>query len=175
MSQSITLARPYARAAWLAARDGGGIAQWSETLALAARLAAAPAMARVLGDPRLRREDAVGLLARENASETQRSFLRLLADNGRMNLLPEIAGLFEQFRANEQKIVRAKITSAVPMASGELASLVAALKRRFGREVEVETAVDASLIGGALIDTGDVVIDGTLKGKLARLEAALAQ
>ena len=63
-----------------------------------------------------------------------------------------------------------------PEAKGgyDLAGIKAALKKRFGREVEIETAVDASLIGGAVIDAGDVVIDGSLKGKLGRLQSALA-
>ena len=102
-------------------------------------------------------------------------FLGLLAQNGRMKLLPEIAGLFEQFRAEAEKIVRAKITSAAPMTQAEVDTLVAALKRRFGREVEVEALIDESLIGGAVIDAGEVVIDGSVKGKLARLSAALTQ
>ena len=71
-------------------------------------------------------------------------------------------------------MVKAKVTSAVALPAEELATLAAALKRRFGRDVEVETAVDASLIGGAVIDAGDVVIDGSIRGKLGRLEAALA-
>lgn len=175
MSQTMTLARPYARAAWLAARDAGGIAGWSEALGFAARIAADPQVDRLLGDPRLTRDDAVNLLSPEGAGEAVKGFLRLLADNGRTKLLPEIAGLFEQLRAEEQRIVRARVTSAAPMTQPELDKLVAALKRRFGREVEIEAAIDESLIGGALIDTGDLVIDGSVKGKLARLEAALTQ
>ena len=70
--------------------------------------------------------------------------------------------------------MKAKVTSAVPMPAAELETIKAALKKRFGRDVEVETAVDESLIGGAVIDAGDVVIDGSLKGKLGRLQAALA-
>lgn len=175
MSQNATLARPYARAAWLIARETGDAATWSQGLALVARLAADPEVDRLLGDPRLRRDDAVKLLAPENAPESVLGFIRLLAENGRLKLLPEIAGLFEQYRAEDQKIIRAKITSAAPMEQVEVLKLAAILRRRFGREVEVETAVDESLIGGAVIDTGELVIDGSVKGKLARLEAALAQ
>jgi F-type H+-transporting ATPase subunit delta len=71
-------------------------------------------------------------------------------------------------------VVKATITSATPMADADVAALRASLVKRFGREVDVTTAVDASLIGGAVIDAGDVVIDGSLKTKLARLGAALA-
>ncbi len=175
MSQTLTLARPYARAAYQAARDTGSTGDWSQALAFAARVAADPKVNDLLGDPRLTRADAVKLLSPEHASEAVRNFLGLLAQNGRLKLLPEIAGLFEQFRAEAEKIVRAKITSAAPMTQAEVDTLVSALKRRFGREVEVESSIDESLIGGAVIDTGELVIDGSLKGKLSRLESALAQ
>ena len=175
MSQTLTLARPYARATYQAARETGSTGDWSQALAFAARVAADPQVDGLLGDPRLTRADAVKLLSPEQASEAVHGFLGLLAQNGRLKLLPEISGLFEQFRAEAEKIVRAKITSAAPMSQAELDTLTAALKRRFGREVEVEAGVDASLIGGAVIDAGDVVIDGSVKGKLARLEAALTQ
>lgn len=175
MSQRLTLARPYARAAYQVSRENGSTSAWSEALAFAARVAADPRVDNLLGDPRLTRADAVKLLLPDNADEAVHRFLALLAQNGRLKLLPEIAALFEQFRAEAEQIVRAKITSAAPMSQAELDTLVSALKRRFGREVEVETDVDASLIGGAVIDAGDVVIDGSVKGKLARLEAALTQ
>ena len=175
MSQTLTLARPYARAAYQAARETGTTTAWSEALAFAARVAADPRVDTLLGDPRLSRADAVALLSPTGASEGVGGFLGLLAQNGRMKLLPEIAGLFEQFRAEAEKIVRAKITSAAPMTQAELDTLVAALKRRFGREVEVEASIDESLIGGAVIDAEEVVIDGPVKGKLARLSAALTQ
>jgi len=174
MSQSMTLARPYARAAYTAARDAGQTAQWSQALAFSARVAGDPQAARVLGDPRLSREDAVRLVAPEDAPATVRNFLGLLAANGRLAVLPEIAGLFEQARAEAEHIVRATITSAAEIGAGELDALKAALKRRFGREVEVQTAIDPALIGGAVIDAGEVVIDGSLRGKLQRLQSALA-
>ncbi|MGD6091758.1 F0F1 ATP synthase subunit delta, partial [Xanthomonas citri pv. citri] len=100
--------------------------------------------------------------------------LTLLADNRRLALLPEIAGLFEELRAEADRVVKAKVTSASDLPAAELESIKAALVKRFGRQVEIETAVDASLIGGAVIDAGEVVIDGSLKGKLARLQTALA-
>ena len=174
MSQTLTLARPYARAAYQAARDTGSTGDWSQALAFAARVAADPTVDALLGDPRLTRADAVKLLSPDHASEAVRNFLGLLAQNGRLKLLPEIAGLFEQYRAEAEHIVRATITSASELGAGELESIKAALKRRFGREVEVQTAVDPALIGGAVIDAGEVVIDGSLRGKLQRLQTALA-
>ena len=174
MSQALTLARPYARAAFGLARDAGAYPAWSNALAFAAQVAADPRVAELLGSPRLTHADAVELLAIDGASETMRNFLALLADNRRLALLPEIAGLYEGLRADAERVVKARVTSASALANGELDGIKAALKKRFGRDVEIETAVDASLIGGAVIDAGDVVIDGSLKGKLGRLQAALA-
>jgi F-type H+-transporting ATPase subunit delta len=128
----------------------------------------------LLGNPKLTDADAVKLLAPEPQSESFARFLTLLADNRRLGLLPEIAGLYEELRAEAERVVKATVTSAVVLPAGELDKITAALRQRFGREVEVDTAIDASLIGGAVIDAGDVVIDGSLKGKLERLQAALA-
>ena len=100
--------------------------------------------------------------------------LQLLADNRRLALLPEIAGLYEELRADAERVVKAKVTSAAALPAGELDTIKAALRKRFGREVEVEAAIDEALIGGAVIAAGDVVIDGSLRGKLARLQSALA-
>lgn len=174
MSQALTLARPYARAAFALARDNGAFVPWSNALAFAARVAADPRVAPLLGSPKLTDADAVALLAIDGASDQLRSFLALLADNRRLALLPEMAGLFEELRAEAERVVKARVTSATELGEGDLAGIKAALKKRFGREVELETAVDASLIGGAVIDAGDVVIDGSLKGKLGRLQSALA-
>jgi F-type H+-transporting ATPase subunit delta len=101
-------------------------------------------------------------------------FLSVLADNRRLAVLPEIAGMFDALRAEDERVVKAKITSATPLSEADVAKLRASLVKRFGREVEVSTAVDQALIGGAVIDAGDVVIDGSLRGKLGRLQAALS-
>lgn len=174
MSQALTLARPYARAAFMLARDAGALAAWSQALGFAARVAADPQASALLGHPALKRAQAVGLLAPDDASSEFRDFLALLADNRRLALLPEIAGLFEEQRAEAERIVRARVTSAAALPAGELEGIKAALRKRFGREVQIEEAIDESLIGGAVIAAGDVVIDGSLRGKLARLQSALA-
>ena len=174
MSQALTLARPYARAAFSLARDAGTLPAWSQALAFAARVAADPQVAAVLGQPKLSAADAVALLAPDGAGEAFGNFLGLLFDNRRLHLLPEIAGLFDELRFEAERVVKAKVTSAAALPLAEMEKIEAALKRRFGRDVEIETAIDESLIGGAVIDAGDVVIDGSLKGKLGRLETALS-
>lgn len=174
MSQNLTLARPYARAAFALARDGGQSVAWSQALAFATRVATDPQAQALLAHPQLSSADAIGLLALDGADENFVRFLGLLADNRRLPLLPDITGLFEQQRAEADRVVKARVTAASALPASELETIKAALKKRFGREVEIETAVDESLIGGAVIDTGDVVIDGSLKGQLAHLHNALA-
>lgn len=174
MSQALTLARPYARAAFAIARDEGRFPQWGDALSFSAQVAGDPRVAGLLLNPELGQGDAVGLLAPEGASEEFQRFLALLAQSQRLTLLPEISGLYDQLRADAERVVKATVTSAAELAPAELDKIVAALKKRFGREVEVTTAVDASLIGGAVIDAGDVVIDGSVKGKLERLQNSLA-
>ncbi|GHE31298.1 F0F1 ATP synthase subunit delta [Vulcaniibacterium thermophilum] len=174
MSQPVTLARPYARAAFALAREQGRAAEWSRALAFAARVAEDPQAQALLKHPQLAVADAVALVAPDGADESLQRFLALLAENRRLALLPEIAGLFEQLRADAERIVRARVTAATALPGDTLESIRAALRRRFGREIELETAVDPTLIGGAVIDAGDVVIDGSLKGKLARLQNMLA-
>ena len=174
MSQALTLARPYARAAFSLARDAGSLPAWSDALAFAARAAADPQVADLLGNPKLTQADAATLFAPEGANEMFGNFLGLLFENRRLPLLPEIAGLYDELRFEAERVVKAKVTSAVALPASELETIKAALKQRFGRDVEVETAVDDSLIGGAVIAAGDVVIDGSIKGKLGRLQSALA-
>jgi len=174
MSQNLTLARPYARAAFALAQGEGRSADWSRALAFATRVAADPQAQALLAHPQLSSGDAVALVGVDGADETFVRFLSLLADNRRLPLLAEITGLFEQQLAEANHVVKAQVTSASALPDSELATIKAALQKRFGRDVEIETAIDASLIGGAVIDAGDVVIDGSLKGQLAQLQHALS-
>jgi F-type H+-transporting ATPase subunit delta len=176
MSSALTLARPYARAAFALAREHDRLPQWSMRLGFSAQIALDPRVQALLGHPKLLAEDAVALLLPPGEADPLfAQFLSVLADNGRLPLLPEITALYAQLRADAEHVVKATITSATTLDAAELAKLHDALKRRFGREVEIRTAVDPELIGGAIIDAGDVVIDGSLRNKLARLESALAQ
>ena len=176
MSQALTLARPYARAAFSLARDANALAGWSDALGFAARVAADPQVAALLGHPGLTTDDAIGLLQPAHSTIDNDAFARfvgLLSDNRRLSLLPEIAGLFDELRFEAERVVKARVTSATELPAAELDTIKAALRKRFGRDVDVETAVDADLIGGAVIDAGDVVIDGSLRGQLGRMQAAL--
>jgi F-type H+-transporting ATPase subunit delta len=175
MSQTLTLARPYARAVFSLAREHGRLSQWSTQLGFAALAVGEPSVQAVLGNPRLNAQSLVDVLIPPGEADALfAQFLSVLAENRRLVLLPEIAGLFDAQRAEDEHVVKATITSASALDAAELAKMRDALRKRFGREVEISTAIDASLIGGAVIDAGDVVIDGSLRTKLARLGAALA-
>jgi F-type H+-transporting ATPase subunit delta len=175
MSQSLTFARPYARAAFALAHEQGRLPAWSQLLGFSAAAVADPAMAPVIGHPRVAPEQLVELLLPEGDTDPNfRQFLQVLADNRRLVLLPEIAALYAQHRADAERVVKATVTSAQPLEPIELEALRISLRKRLGREVELATAIDAALIGGAVIDAGDVVIDGSLRSKLARLGTALA-
>jgi F-type H+-transporting ATPase subunit delta len=175
MSLSLTLARPYARAVFAMAREQQRLPQWSSMLGFSARIVADPQVQALLSNPTVSAQALIDLVVPQgDVDPLFTQFLSVLAENRRLAVLPEIAGLFDTMRADAEKLVKAKITSATPLSDAEVSSLRASLVKRFGREVEVSTAIDASLIGGAVIDAGDVVIDGSLKTKLARLGAALA-
>ena len=175
MSLSLTLARPYARAVFAMAREQQRLPQWSSMLGFSARVVADPQVQALLSNPTVSAQALIDLVVPQgDVDPLFTQFLSVLAENRRLAVLPEIAGLFDVMRADAEKLVKAKITSATPLSDAEVSSLRASLVKRFGREVEVSTAIDASLIGGAVIDAGDVVIDGSLKTKLARLGAALA-
>ena len=173
MSQAITLARPYARALFLLAKEAGLLKSVSESLSFSAQASVVPELAMLLGNPRVSDAQLLDLLSPVEANETMQRFLTVLAENNRLALLPEVSELFEQLRAESERVLKANITSAVALSDAELSKLTDALKKRFGRDVEVQTAVDASLIGGSIIDTGDLVIDGSVRNKLARLNAGL--
>jgi F-type H+-transporting ATPase subunit delta len=175
MSQSLTLARPYARAAFALAKDAGRLPQWSQMLGFAAQAAAIPGVQNAFGHPQSQADQLVDLLMPPGDSDPMfRNFLAVLADNRRLGLMPEIAGLFDQLKAEAERVVKATVTSAQPLDAAAMDQLRASLRKRFGQDVELIAAVDAALIGGAVIDAGDVVIDGSIRTKLARLGAALA-
>ena len=174
MSEALTLARPYARAAFSVAREQGRLAQWSQALGFSAIAAELPQVKNALNHPRVAATVINELLSPPgDVDASYQQFLTVLADNHRLTLLPEIAALFDALKADAERVVKANVTSAKTLDAAELDQLRVALKKRFDREVEITTQIDESLIGGVVINTGDIVIDGSIKTKLARLHASL--
>lgn len=175
MSQPLTLARPYARAAFELASSSRTLGEWAGKLAFAAQVAADPGVRALFGNPRIGPAELASLFLPngEAADSPFANFVRLLADNHRLEALPEIAALFEQRKREAERILQVRVRSATPIDETETAKLKDALKRRFGRDIELEQTLDPSVLGGAVIDAGDVVIDGSVRGRLHQLEAVL--
>jgi F-type H+-transporting ATPase subunit delta len=176
MADRATIARPYARAAFAHASEGKDLAAWSKLLGSAALAAADPRVSRLIGNPHVTGEQLVELLAdvsKGAAGKQGRNFLLALAENRRLALLPEIAEQFETLRAEVENVVDVEVIAAQEIAPAQQKKLAAALTRRLGRDVRMHTRIDESLLGGAIVRAGDLVIDGSLKGRLERLGSAL--
>ncbi|MYM63792.1 F0F1 ATP synthase subunit delta [Pseudomaricurvus sp. HS19] len=176
MAELTTLARPYAKAAFEFARAADALQQWSEMLTLAAAVAQQDAIVKAMGSPALtaqQKSDAFVNVCGDQLNEQAANLVRILADNKRLNLLPEVQQLFEAFKAQLQKKVDVQVTTAFEL-SGELQDKLAkALSAKLDREVSLSAEVDQSLLGGALIKAGDLVIDGSVRGRLAKLAEAM--
>ena len=176
MAERATVARPYARAAFAYAKEQGRLAQWSEWLARARGTVASDEYELLQHAPGVRAGELTELIAGVAGDALDahgRAFLDLLAENGRVDYLPEIAAQFEELVAADQNVADVQVVSAVPLDSRQTERLTAALKGRLGCEVRLHCRTDASLIGGAIVRAGDLLIDGSLKGRLARLETEL--
>jgi ATP synthase, F1 delta subunit len=176
MAQAITLARPYARAAFEVAHVAGTLDAWSQALAFAAAVAKDSRVAGLGNDPRVLPAQLVALhLPTSVAADAPfGQFLVEMAEQRRLALLPEVAELFEAFKRESESQLLVKVTSAMTLDAVQAEQLKASLKRRFKREIELETRVDAALLAGVVIDTGSEVIDGSARGRLAKLAGALA-
>ncbi|MDA8094757.1 MAG: F0F1 ATP synthase subunit delta [Betaproteobacteria bacterium] len=165
MQNPATLARPYAKAILQLARRDDAFAQWSQMLGLVAAVAADPRVQRLAGDPRLsgRRVEAIFLaVVGEQLTAQAKQLLRVLAENKRLPLLPDIRSAFERLRAEEEGLLEVRITSAFPLEADAIEALSERMQTRFGRRVRPHVHVDASLIGGVKIEAGDHVIDASV-------------
>jgi F-type H+-transporting ATPase subunit delta len=170
-----TLARPYARAAFDLAQADGLLADWSRRLAFSADIAAAGDVAAALARPNMAQSQqiAVVLPDGDTVDGTYGRFLAVLAENRRLPLLPDIAAQYALLRAEAERIVKARVRTAVALEPAQIETLKAALKRRFGRDVELSNEIDPGVLGGAVIDAGDIVIDGSVRGRLTKMQNAL--
>ena len=175
MAQAITLARPYARAAFEVAQGAGTQDAWSQALAFAAAVAADPQVAALAGDPRVSGAQLVALHLPSGvaADAPFAQFLGEMAEQRRLGLLPEVAALYAAFRRESESQLLVKVTSAMTLDAAQTEQLRVSLQRRFKRDIALETEVDPALLAGVVIDTGSEVIDGSARGRLAQLASAL--
>lgn len=181
MAEWITLARPYAKAAFdyaleERARDPNALAEWSRQLNLAAAVVGTDKVVQIIESPAFtarQQADALTAVLGADLTEKPANFLRTLAANKRLPLLPEIAALFDQFKARQENAVDVEVASAFPLGDDVAERLAHALRGRLQREIKLSTAVDKSLLGGVVVRSGDVVIDGSVRGRLEKLARAM--
>lgn len=175
MAENVTLARPYAEAAFELARSAGTLASWQDVLARLAVASLDPAMRECMADPRLTSATLAELflgVAGELDPE-QSNFLRILVDNRRLDVLPEISALFEELKNAQEGTREALVTSAFPITDAQLRKLVDDLERKYGCRIKATVQVDPELIGGVRIALGDQVIDASVRGKLNAMAVSL--
>jgi len=171
-----TIARPYAEAAFARAQESNQVDAWSGVLVTLSAVATDPRMAEQIGNPNLPRErlrDAILEIAGDGIPSEVGNLVSLLAANNRLSALPEIARLFEALRIQHQGVRRVQVSSAFELGEDAQRDLAAALKKRLGAAVEMTVATDPSLLGGIQIRAGDLVIDGSVRGKLHKLATEL--
>ena len=172
MADKSTIARPYARAAFEEARATKRLDSWSEALHVAAQVVVDPRVVGLLGNPHVTPEELAALLigiAGPKLGEDGGNFVRTLAANRRLAVLPEIAALFDTLKDAAQGVADVTITSAAPLAARQREELSTALAKRLKRTVRLHYATDPGLIGGAVLQSGDLVIDGSLRTRLERI------
>ncbi|WP_315984221.1 F0F1 ATP synthase subunit delta [Aliamphritea spongicola] len=176
MAELNTVARPYTKAAFEHALDKNTLDQWSEMLATTAAVSQDPVMQLVLGNPaqtsEQKAEAMIDVCQEQMTAETKISFL--LAENQRLALLPEISAQFEQLKASQQKSVDINVTTAFDLGEQQQQKLTQALSTKLGCEVSLTSEVDKSIIGGVIVRTEDLVIDGSVRARLAKLAEALS-
>lgn len=176
MAENSIIARPYAQAIFELANAAGLLNQWSDSLLLMAAVSANPDMKALCINPRISKKDLGKVLldvCGNRVDSEAANLVRLLAQNRRLLVLPEIAYQYEKLKAEAEQTVRAELESALPVSDQEQERISAALKQRLGRNVELVCRINKKLVGGAVIRAGDLVIDGSVQARLNKLAATI--
>ena len=176
MAETITLARPYAKAAFEVALEAKDLDSWSKALRLLAAVAGTEQVRLRLTSPSLsaaEQADTLITLCGSELSPKVHKLVNLLAENKRLTLLADISDLFDALKANQEMTVDVELSTAFELKEEVLNKITQALKTRLKREIKLQARVDKSLIGGAVIRAGDTVIDSSVRGKLTKLAEAM--
>ena len=176
MAEPSTVARPYAEAAFRLADGANALGKWSGMIAALAMVAGDKRVQAAIGDPALSDAQVAGVFISVLAGRLDggaENFVRVLAENKRLELLPEIRVQFEALKDEREGVVEAEVFSAFELTEAQVADLAQRLEKRTGRKVRTKVQVDKNLIGGVKIVIGDKVIDGSARGQLGALENAL--
>lgn len=179
MSDSTTIARPYAKAIFEHALAEKKLAQWSVNLITLAQAVLTPEAIQFIANPMSTVKQHVELLqdvikAESNKDESANNLIGLLAANKRLMLLPEISVLYEAHRAEQEKTLEVDVSSYSDLSTAQQERLIESLSQRLQRKVALKIIIDPTLLGGAIIQAGDLVIDGSIRGKLNKLRTGLA-
>tara|TARA_R110000787_G_scaffold8220_4_gene27424 strand:+ start:66865 stop:67401 length:537 start_codon:yes stop_codon:yes gene_type:complete len=176
MAELSTLARPYAKAAFEYAEQAEALEQWSQMLMLLAALTEQSAVAELFRSPGEtpagKATQLVNICADQLTVEGA-NFVHTLAENRRLPLLPVISEQFHALKANLEKTVEVEVVAARELTDAQQSALAATLKKRLQREVSINVTINPTLLGGAIIRAGDTIIDGSVRGRLAKLAEAL--
>ena len=177
MSELTTAARPYARAVFEMAESASSLGEWSDMLSFMGSIAGNEEVSALLATPKMAKQagaDAFVKLCDGKLNEQAENLVSMLAENDRLTLLPEMSAIYEVLKDEAEGSVEALVTSAQVLTETEEKSISEALKKRLGRDVKIKVSVDETLLGGAIIQAGDLVIDGTLKGRLSKMTSVMA-
>ncbi len=176
MAENVTIARPYAEAAYQLAKGGNALGPWADALDRMAVVVQDPQMTECIASPNLSSSqlgqlflDVVGT----GVSDEQRNFVQVLVENDRLSVLPEIRDLFVSLKNEHEGVKEAQVSSAFPLDDATLQTLVADLEQKFGCKIDATVSVEPELLGGVRVTVGDKVIDASVRGKLAAMATAL--
>ncbi len=178
MAELSTIARPYAQAVFAIAKGEGKYREWSGLLQRLAAIVLDPRVESLIGNTTVKKERIAAFIcdvAGDKLAASGRNFVSVLADNRRLNTLPQIAMQFEELRAAAESTQDAEVLSAFEVDAAQKQAISAALQKRLGRKVNLVCKIDPSLLGGAIIRAGDLVIDGSALGRLHKLSTRVAQ
>lgn len=178
MIPTATIARPYAEAAFRLAQEHGTLSAWSDMLAFAGALAADGRVQERIADPNLSPAQLQALffgLCGDRLDHMGKNFVTVLVDNDRLTLLPEIASMFEDLRAEAEGVLDARIVTAFPLTEDQVEGLVGRLEAKYRRKVSATVEVDNSLIGGVTLYVGDQVLDDSVRAQLQSMASALTR
>ena len=177
MAERTTLARPYAEAVFRLASEASSLQRWGDVLSFYATAVADKNLAFALGDPRLTGEqiDELMFSLLEDISGQEQALLTMLRENGKLQLIPEIASLYSELRDSAEGTIEASVVSAFALKDEQVADLAKMLKKELDRDVTIQASVDPTIIGGVIIRAGDTVIDGSVAGSLKNLTSYLTR
>ena len=178
MAETITIARPYAEAAFRLAREKATFEQWSGMLRLLDMVVRDERVALSIGDPNVTGQQLEGLIlgiCGEQLDGAGRNFVQVLVHNDRLTVVPAIYALFEQLKLEHEGVLETEIYSAFAIDSAQVEQLVRKIESKYQRKVRAHVSVDSQLIGGVKIVVGDKVFDATVRGKLDAMSAALTR